>query len=87
MKVAWAILIISALTDFIINAGGALVAAMVATGSAVMPSNAVLLLALISGVVSASRTIQQALKASPETSAALKGSVSMVQTSTIEKTP
>ncbi len=37
---------------------------MVATGSAMFPSKAVLLLALIGGAVSAARTIQQALKSS-----------------------
>lgn len=87
MKSAWIILIISAFTDFIINAGTSLMAAMVATGSASIPSRAVLLLAILGGVVSMSRTIQQALKATPETAAALKGDVSVVATQTITKTP
>ena len=87
MKVAWLILIISAATDFIITASTALTSAMVAMGTAEMPSRAVLLLAFLGGLVSASRTIQQALKATPETAAALKGQASVVQTTTVEKTP
>ena len=73
MKVAWTILLISAFTDFVVTVGTSLGTAMVATGSAQMPSNAVLLLSVIGGMVAAARTVQQALKASPETSAALKG--------------
>jgi len=73
MKVAWAVLLISALTDFLINSGTSLMAAMMATGSAAMPSSAVILVVLIGGVVQAARTIQQALKVTPEISAALRG--------------
>lgn len=62
-------------------------AAMVATGAATIPSRAVLLLSLLGGLVSMSRTIQQALKSTPETSAALKGDASVVTTSTLTKTP
>lgn len=73
MKSEWAILIISALTDFIITAGTSLATAMVASGSAQMPSNAVVLLAGLGALVSAARTIQQALKATPAVTAALRG--------------
>ena len=73
MKKAWTVLIISSLTDFVINAGTGLGTAMVATGKAEIPSNAVLLLCLMGGLVQAARTIQQALKSTPETSAALSG--------------
>lgn len=73
MKIAWLILSISALTDFVITAATALNTAMIATGSAQWPSKAVVLLAILGGLVSAGRTIQQALKATPEQTAALRG--------------
>ena len=63
-KQQWLILLVSAMTDFIINAGTALTAAMVVQGNAMLPTWPVLLLAGIGGLVSASRTVQQALKAS-----------------------
>lgn len=87
MKVAWVILLISAGTDFIITVATALTSAMVAMGTAEFPSKPVLLLAGLGGLVAMSRTIQQALKATPETSAALKGDTSVVSTSTVIKTP
>ena len=87
MRTAWAILLISAFTDFIINAGTSITAAMVATGSAALPDKAVIILAAIGGVVAASRTIQQALKTTPETAAALKGDTTVVKTETVSKTP
>lgn len=73
MKIAWLTLIISAVTDFIITSATALTTAMVSSGSAELPGKAVLLLAGLGGLVSAARTIQQALKATPENTAALKG--------------
>ena len=66
MATAWTVLTISAITDFVISWGGAIMAAMVATGSAEMPSRAVMLLAVITGLVAAARTVQQALKATPQ---------------------
>ena len=73
MKSEWAVLIISALTDMIISTGTALTAAMVATGEARIPNEAVIVLAAIGGIVAAARTIQQALKTTPESTAKLKG--------------
>lgn len=87
MKTAWTVLIISAFTDFIITAGTALMTAMVSMGTTEMPSSPVILITVVGGVVQAARTIQQALKSTPETSAALKGSPSTVSTTTFEKTP
>lgn len=87
MKVAWTILLISALTDCLVTAATALTSAMVATGKAEMPNKAVLFLGLLGGIVAAGRTIQQALKTTPETAAALKGDVSIVSTTTTSKTP
>lgn len=87
MKTAWVVLLISALTDCVINFGTALGSAMVATGSTQLPNKAVLLLCSLGGVVAAARTVQQALKSTPETSAALKGDQSIVATSTVVKTP
>jgi hypothetical protein len=68
----WLALTITAITDFIINAGTALTAAMVATGDAQMPNVAVTVLAIISGIVAGARTVQQALKMTPEGVAQLK---------------
>ncbi len=62
MKTAWIILIVSAMTDFVITAGTSMGTAMVATGSAQFPSHAVILLSALGGATSAARTIQQALK-------------------------
>jgi len=73
MKIAWTILLISAITDMIITAGTAITSAMVATGSAEIPSHAVLLLAVIGGLVAAARTIQQALKSSAEITSITSG--------------
>lgn len=73
MKTAWAILLISALTDFIISAGTAITAAMVATGSAQMPDTPVIVLSVIGGVVAFARTVQQALKNAAEVKAEATG--------------
>jgi hypothetical protein len=67
------ILLIAALTDFIISAGTALATAMVAQGNAAIPSPAVIILAAIGGTVAAARTVQQALKITPEVMAGLHG--------------
>ncbi len=73
MRFEWAILMVSALTDFVISAGTGLTAAMLATGEAHIPNEAVLLLSMVGGLVAAARTIQQALKAAPDSAAKLKG--------------
>ena len=73
MKSEWAVLIISAFTDFVISAGTSLTAAMVATGEAHIPNEAVLMLSMLGGMVAAARTIQPALKAAPNSAAKLKG--------------
>ncbi len=61
------ILLVSAGTDFVINFGTALTAAMVAQGEAVLPSVPVLILSALGGLVAFARTIQQALKSQQET--------------------
>jgi hypothetical protein len=76
MKSAWAVLLVSAFTDFVITAGTSLMTAMMASGDAELPRHAVMLVAGIGGVVAAARTIQQALKATPETVKQLKGATS-----------
>ena len=75
MKIAWLILSISAFTDFVITVATGITSAMVAVGSNAMPTKPVILLAILGGFVTSARTIQQALKATPETTAALKGEV------------
>jgi len=71
MKTAWTILAVSAFTDFIISFGTALSAAMLAADKAQIPDWPALIIALIGGAVASARTIQQALKASVETKAAI----------------
>jgi hypothetical protein len=73
MKSQWTILLVSAFTDFIISFGTAVMAGMVGNGAAVIPPPAVLILAGVGGLVAFGRTVQQALKATPQASAELKG--------------
>lgn len=73
MKSEWVILLVSAFTDAIISGGTSLASAMVATGSIQVPSAAVMILSAIGAAVAAARTIQQALKATPAATAALRG--------------
>ena len=51
-------LAISFLSDFVITAGGTLATAMVHAGNTETPSQAVLLLSLVLGLVAASRRVQ-----------------------------
>lgn len=64
-KTCWIVLIISALTDAIINGAGALTAAMVSGEMVQMPSKAVWLIAGSTASVAFARTIQQALRKEP----------------------
>jgi hypothetical protein len=73
MKIAWTILIISALTDFMISFGTALSAAMVVNQAVGMPGAPAILISALGGMIVASRTVQQALKATPVFTANLKG--------------
>ncbi len=56
---------VSALSDFIISAGGCLTTAMVATGSASMPTTAVMIFAITTGLVAAARGIRALLTPPP----------------------
>lgn len=87
MKMAWIVLLISATTDFFITAATSVMTAMTATGSASLPNKATILICVLGGGIAMMRTIQQALKATPETAAALKGDLSTVSTQTVSKTP
>ncbi len=71
MKSAWAILLISGLTDFIISFGNALVAAMVEGKTGELPGAPSLLIASLGALVALARTIQQGLKASVPNAAQL----------------
>lgn len=73
MKTAWVILIVSALTDAIVTFATALNAAMMASGVAELPSDAVLMLTGVGSLVAFARTIQQGLKAGND--ANLKGEI------------
>lgn len=73
MKIAWLILTITALTDLTIAFGTSLSSAMVVNKEIGMPSGAALLISALGALVVASRTIQQALKATPLFTADLRG--------------
>ena len=62
MSKEWAIILISAMTDFIIGAFGALTAAMLARGDAMLPSYPVLLVSFGTGAVSFARTVQSNMR-------------------------
>jgi len=68
MKIAWTILLVSALTDFMIAGGGAYTSAIVAFPDQKFNKEQVILF-LVLGLIAASRTIQQGLKTTPEGSA------------------
>lgn len=53
---------ISFLTDFIISAGGCLTTAMVATGNTAVPSVAVMIFSIVTGLVAAARRVQALLE-------------------------
>lgn len=72
MKIAWLILAITAFTDFVIAFGTGLLVGNAATG-ATYPSGPTMVYSAIGALVVSSRTVQQALKATPEQTAALKG--------------
>lgn len=73
MKIAWFNLLVSAFTDFGITAATSIITVMVSMGDAQLPSTPALIVALLGAFASALRTVQQALKATPEQTAALKG--------------
>lgn len=60
MRIAWTILLISALTDGLVAAGGAIAAA--STETSWVPGKGAMVVAILTGVVAGARTIQQALK-------------------------
>ncbi len=58
----WITFAISALTDFIISAGGCLTTAMVATGTSTsMPSTATIVFSVVTGLVASARGVQKML--------------------------
>lgn len=70
-RIAWVTLLLSAFTDSVITAGTALMAVMTDSGS--MPNQVSIVVIVAGGIVAMARTINQALKATPENTAALKG--------------
>lgn len=58
-------IIMGAVSDFVISAGGCLTTAMVATGSASMPSSAVLVFSIVTGAVVAARGVKSLLTPTP----------------------
>lgn len=65
MKIAWTILLVSALTDFMIAGGGAYTSAIVAFPDQKFNKEQVILF-IVLGIMAASRTVQQGLKTTPE---------------------
>jgi hypothetical protein len=61
----WITLIVSAITDFVISAGGALTTAMVATTSQTLPSTATIVFSVVTGLVAAARGTQKLLTPTP----------------------
>lgn len=61
----WVTLIVSSLSDFVISAGGCLTTAMVATGSAAMPTPAVLIFSVVTGLVAAARGFRSLISTPP----------------------
>ena len=84
LRVAWTVLLISAMTDFFITSGTAWVT-FASTGQS--PTKMAIATMIVGGLIAAARTIQQALKSTPETAAALKGDFSTTATATVAKTP
>ena len=82
MKIAWTILLISALTDFVIAAGGAYTSAIVAFPMQKFDAEQIILFSVL-GLIAASRTIQQGLKTTPEGAA---GSAALTNGVTASKT-
>ena len=62
MKLAWAIILISAFTDVIVTGGTALMSSMAEGKTGEMPGWPAITVALIGGIVAGARTIQQHLK-------------------------
>jgi hypothetical protein len=73
LKLAWFILLVSAVTDFVISAATSLISVMLATGSPQMPEPAVWVIVTAGGLVAAARTIQQGLKETALETATLRG--------------
>ena len=73
MKIAWLVLLITALTDFTLTFATGLSTAMATSHVVGLPDIGTILIAALGGVVVASRTVQQALKATPTATAELKG--------------
>lgn len=85
MNKQWIIIVVSAFTDFIIAAGTALTAAMVAKGDAMLPSYPVLILSVIGGLIAFARTVQQVLRKDESTQTTIQTTVTTPVTHTGEK--
>lgn len=58
-------LVVSGLSDFVITAGGCLTTAMVATGSATMPTAPVWVFAIVTGLIATARGLRALLAPPP----------------------
>ena len=67
----WVIIILSALTDFLIAGGGTLLGAIVESGTKTMPSAVVILVAGLAGLIAAAKEVRSQLHLSPTDAAAL----------------
>lgn len=71
MRIAWFIVLVSALTDFGTAFATGLLTAMTASGSGDMPGKGTLLVCFLGGAVAGCRSIQNALKSPENTSMAI----------------
>jgi len=67
----WVIILLSALTDFLIAGGGTLMGAIVESGSKAMPSSVVMLVAVLAGLIAAAKETRSLLHLAPPDAAAL----------------
>jgi len=63
---ALAVLIVEALTDFVITGGAVLTGYMTANGAVVMPSRAAILLTIVGGLIGAANQVRGRLKDLPK---------------------
>ena len=67
----WVIIVLSALTDFLITAGGTLMGAIVESGTKTMPSPLIILVAVLAGLVASAKEVRSQLHLAPAEAAAL----------------
>ena len=67
----WIIIVLSALTDFLIAGGGTLLGAIVESGTKTMPSGVIILVACLAGLIASAKEVRSQLHLSPTDAAAM----------------